>query len=133
MTENKLDFLEPHEKPHMDIPPKGEKPKLFLSQNDPMWRIVDELVSVNRANGFSWTAEDIPKALALIHSEASEALSEDRHRKEGWEMRFCTELADIVIRAFDLARNLNLPIETTICSKIVVNSERGYKHGNKRY
>lgn len=115
---------EPESEPELDV---------RLSPNDPLWKIQDELVSVNRANGFVWTADEIPKAIALCHSELSEALDEDRERKPGWEDRFATEIADTIIRCLDIGGQLNLPIIECMISKIARNATRGHKHGGKRY
>lgn len=73
--------------------------------------------------------------LALIHSEISEALEGDRkdlmddklpHRK----MKD-VELADAVIRAFDLAGGKNIPLAEIIAEKMGYNSTREYLHGKK--
>ena len=132
MKHAKLDFLEAHETPYLDTPPRIRE-ESQISANDPMWKVSQELTSVNRKNGWFWTADEIPKAIALCHSELSEALEEDRNRTEGWEERFCEELGDVVIRCLDLATQLNMPIEDLIIAKIRKNSTRGFKHGNKRY
>lgn len=81
-----------------------------------------------------WTPDDIINPLihavkiALIHSELSEALEGIRkdstdehlaHRKSAE-----VELADAIIRIFDLAGALNYDLETTIVEKLEYNSRR---------
>jgi len=80
--------------------------------------------------------------LCLIHSEVSEALEEIRmapnhinnvrfrendNKPEG----FPTELADIVIRVFDLSEALGIDLERAILEKMKYNDKRPYKHGGK--
>lgn len=68
--------------------------------------------------------------LALIHSEVSEALEADRKcDKENFE----EELADVVIRIFDLCGSRGIDLEQAIEKKMEFNKMRGYKHGGKAY
>lgn len=78
--------------------------------------------------------------LALIHSEVSEALEEARNGKslqENWQSLpekpegVPAELADIVIRVFDLAGWLVIDLEAAIVEKLDYNKSRSYKHGKK--
>jgi NTP pyrophosphatase (non-canonical NTP hydrolase) len=43
------------------------------------------------------------------------------------------ELADVVIRVFDLAEQLNLPLDRAIQEKITFNNTRSRKHGGKAF
>lgn len=87
----------------------------------------------------------LPQKLLLIHSEISEACEADRKNlmdshlphRHGVEV----ELADAVIRCFDLAGALNFDLGTAIAEKMAYNAERadhklearlGGEHG-KRY
>lgn len=81
----------------------------------------------------------IPSKLALVHSELSEAL--EAYRSHGvpeagkyalpGEDSFQEELADAVIRIFDLAGFLGLNLEMSINLKHEFNKDRPYRHGNK--
>ncbi|NJR71307.1 MAG: hypothetical protein HC771_23815 [Synechococcales cyanobacterium CRU_2_2] len=92
----------------------------------------------------SWSSVDGDKAhiatlLALIHSEVSEAFQE---AKDGIDApsekipefsRFELELADIVIRAFDLAAAMEIDIGLAIAAKHEFNKTRSHKHGGKKF
>jgi NTP pyrophosphatase (non-canonical NTP hydrolase) len=83
----------------------------------------------------------IPAKLALIHSEISEAL--EAYRKDGipntcgieevvmGEGSMAEELADAVIRIFDLAGLLKIQIGSCILAKHRFNKSRPYRHGGK--
>lgn len=85
-------------------------------------------------------AEDrVPEALALIHSEISEALEEfrrdaglDTYVKDGKPEGFGVELADAVIRIFDLCGALDIDLAAAIEQKMAYNATRPHRHGGKR-
>lgn len=77
--------------------------------------------------------------IALIHSEASEALEAFRdlgHTKpmlDGQKpVGVPSELADVVIRVADLAESYGVDLERAILDKLAFNKTRPYRHGNKR-
>lgn len=78
-------------------------------------------------------------AIALIHSELSEALEEDRkgapfvyYAANGKPEGVAVELADAVIRICDLCGYLKIDLEKVIAEKMAYNSGRPARHG-KRY
>mgnify|MGYP001572094798 CR=1 FL=1 len=84
---------------------------------------------ISKAKGWYENTINIPEKLALIHSEASEALDayrnyEDEHLGE--------ELADIVIRTLDLASYLGINMQDQILAKMERNEKREFRHGGKR-
>ena len=92
-----------------------------------------EIHKVAKAHGF-WdngiNPEDIPEKLCLIHSEVSEAMEAVRKEPVDYN-NFVEELADIVIRVFDLAEAFKLDILEAIYIKHLINEKRPYKHGKK--
>ena len=74
----------------------------------------------------------IPELVALIHSEASEVLEGYRNRiPEGQHGCISEELADIIIRVFDMAEALKIDIIGAVERKHKINIARPYRHGNK--
>ena len=88
----------------------------------------------------------IPEKIALMHSELSEALEEaragnlnlyygdanyagDAGKPEG----FGIELADCVIRIFDLCEALGIDIQQMIEIKMAYNETRPHRHGGKNF
>lgn len=83
---------------------------------------------------------NVGESLALIHSEVSEALEEYRKGVDlkeiyfdsnGKPLGFPTEIADVVIRIFDLCGGLEIDLEDAIKVKMKYNKTRSYRHGNK--
>jgi NTP pyrophosphatase (non-canonical NTP hydrolase) len=82
-----------------------------------------------------WENNDrpIPELLCLLHSEISEALEAYRNRVPyGDKGCFEEELADLVIRVWDLCGAFNIDIAAEVNKKHQTNLERPYRHGNKR-
>lgn len=102
------------------------------------------------------TPTEIAMKLALIHSEVSEALEEVRendgslyftepYNDFGAVLRrivspsvtgakpegFPSELADIIIRVFDLAVYMGIDIEEVVQMKMAYNKGRPHRHGDK--
>lgn len=106
-----------------------------------------EAFEVSRSKG--WHDEGFDATfgdrIALIHSEASEALEAYRARGlETWEAPpvveggppkpegVVYELADVVIRIGDLCEKYGLDLESAIRAKTIYNQTRPHRHGGKR-
>lgn len=93
-----------------------------------------------QANALGWTAKPIPipEQIALIHSEASEALEAYRNNEplswtddSGKPQGIGSEFADIMIRIGHYAEILNINLESECTRKLEYNMTRGYRHGGK--
>lgn len=92
-----------------------------------------DVYNVADAHGFhddDGNTRYVPSALALIMSEASEALEAHRSRKMH---EVAEELADVVIRCMDLAESLEMDLADAIIKKVERNISRPYRHGDKLY
>ena len=69
-------------------------------------------------------------ALALLHSEVSEALN--AHRNDDQD-NFKEECADIAIRLFHMCYDLKIDLNQAIKEKMKINEQRPVNHGRKNY
>lgn len=97
--------------------------------------VLDELCKTTHTNNVKagwWDQKDnplvVPTKLALIASEVSEALEGHRRGLKDDKLTqydmIAVELADVLIRVFDLAGFLNIPIGTIIAEKEAFNASR---------
>jgi len=94
-------------------------------------RIAEAAVLIHKnakEKGFWDEERNFGEALALIHSEVSEALEAYRNYDTDG---IGEELADIVIRVFDLAHGLGFDIEEEITRKMEYNAHRPRMHGKR--
>lgn len=68
------------------------------------------------------------ECIALIHGELSEAV--EAYRK-GDEPHIVEELADVLIRIFDLCGARGWNLEKCVLDKMAYNRTRSYRHGGK--
>ena len=69
--------------------------------------------------------------LALVHSEVSECLEEFRKYGDPEHGAVVEEIADVFIRCFDMAGQLNWNLGGAIAEKIEKNRKRPHRHGGK--
>jgi len=90
--------------------------------------VMDKCHGSAKAAGW-WNKErNIPEALCLIHSEISEAMEGYRKDKPDEHLNdhksVTVELADALIRIFDLAGGLKLPLGEALAEKLCYNQTR---------
>lgn len=95
----------------------------------------------NRAKdkGFHDKPRTFGDAIALIHSEASEAFEAYREgtpfiemfTTDGKPIGIPSELADIIIRVLDTCGEYEIPIGDVVLQKLQYNATRPHKHGGK--
>lgn len=103
--------------------------------------LADLIHEINKQHGF-WPEvnpadRNFGEALALMHSELSEALEEHRSgraayyveqgKPEGWAV----EMVDCVIRILDYLSARGITVDALLREKILYNNSRPYKHGRE--
>lgn len=95
----------------------------------------DDIFRILRTYGddHALVAMILQSRLALVHTEPSEAVEATRKPLSGIysleKDSLAREIAGAIIRLFDMARCLRLPLEAAILMEVYRNSTRGYKHG----
>ncbi len=92
-------------------------------------KLRDECYYNAKLKGFHDEPREFGTALALIHSEVSEAL--EAHREGDMEL-VSEEFADILIRVFDTAGEHKIDLDQAVEDKMKKNRGRARLHG-KRY
>ena len=92
-----------------------------------------EIHKLARSKGWWDNPRPIPELLCLLHSEISEALESYRNNvPEGEKHCLSEELADLVIRIWDMSEGLGIDIVEAVRKKHSFNKTREYRHGDKR-
>lgn len=103
--------------------------------------MMHEVYAVNVEKG--WRGADVKEvsfgeAMALLHSEVSEALEayrthgvEDFTREDGKPEGVGSEFADVLIRLLDDCHMFGIDLQAEYERKIAFNRTRAYRHGNK--
>jgi NTP pyrophosphatase (non-canonical NTP hydrolase) len=92
------------------------------------------------SHGFWDPAPDFGTSIALVHTEVTEAFEEWRAGHGFTETYYVgdkpegvpIELADILIRVFDLAGRYGIDLDKAVAEKMAYNEGRPYRHGGKR-
>ena len=93
--------------------------------------ISDMIIDAHRTaieKGWWETDRNNYELLALVHSEVSEAVEALR---KGDNEHVVEELADILIRVFDLCGSRGWDLENAVSRKLQFNKTRAYRHGGK--
>jgi NTP pyrophosphatase (non-canonical NTP hydrolase) len=107
--------------------------------------LIDESYKTAKEKGWwdddSADTNNFGMKLMLMVSELSEALEEYRHGRALTEIWYGesgkpegipVELADVMIRIFDLCGHHNIPLVKALVEKLAYNKTREYRHGGKK-
>lgn len=113
------------------------------SDSKPLNELAARAYGYAKRNGFydNESGQSLVLKLLLIHSEVSEAAEELKAGRDPLEVRYREndgkpegygiEVADILIRCFDMCGFLGLDLDELVRIKMQFNESRPYKHGDK--
>lgn len=95
---------------------------------------------IAESKGWHGEEDTVPAKLLMIHSEVSEATEDYRNGVDLVDVYFegvkpCgfgIELADIIIRVFDLATAVDIDLDKMLVLKMRYNETRPERHGGKK-
>jgi NTP pyrophosphatase (non-canonical NTP hydrolase) len=101
----------------------------------------DECHSIARSKGW-YDGDDgnrnVGEQLMLVVTEVAEAMEDLRDSRmtasvdeTGKPVGFPVEIADVMIRIFDLAGYLEIDLDSAVEAKMKFNRQRSYRHGGK--
>lgn len=99
-----------------------------------------EIHGLAKEKGWYEAERSIEAHVALLHSEVSELFEHYRthgpqlslyYQAHGKPEGIPVELADVIIRALDMAADLNINISEAVYRKFLYNTTRGHRHGGK--
>lgn len=103
---------------------------------EPLAVLCQEAYETSKSKGFKHDNDS--QAIALMHSELSEALEFMRHPEKKDEHLpelnpIGLEMADVCIRVFDFCGARNIDLAGCVKAKMEYNKSRPFKHGNKAF
>lgn len=100
-----------------------------LNEQKSITRLILEAHDTAKAHGWWEKERPILELICLMHCELSEAA--EAYRKKEGDDHIVEELADVVIRIFDLCGSRGWNLERAITDKMEFNKTRPYRHGGK--
>ncbi|KKN60999.1 hypothetical protein LCGC14_0526240 [marine sediment metagenome] len=104
--------------------------KLMLMTSE-LAEALEELRTQKDITKMYYTGQCEGHHLSGTYEDVKDTLRISGRNQEPKPEGFPSELADVIIRVFDLCEHLNIDIEDAIETKIRYNKSRTYKHGGK--
>ncbi len=99
-----------------------------IRNQHPINKLTHEAFETAKDKGWWDSSRSLIECLALVHCEVSEAIEDCR---VGDFEHVPEELADVLIRVFDLCGSRDWDLEKAVLDKMAFNKTRPYRHGNK--